>query len=110
MTIKNNNYFLDFAIYCGTGKLNVETDGDTWHANPEKAVQDNFRDNSLETAGWSLLRFNTQQIQEKMADYCIPAIVETVNSLGGVDVGGFLPRRIDLNAPSSYQLGLFDDL
>jgi len=104
-------YDLDFAIYCADGKLNVETDGDTWHASPEKAAQDNVRDNDLETAGWKLLRFNTQQIREEMAGYCVPAIVKTVNKMGGVDEGGILPRKIDLDAPEGlHQLGLFDNL
>ena len=104
-------YQLDFAIYCGNGKLDIETDGDTWHANPERAAEDNVRDNDLETAGWDLLRFNTRQIKEQMAEYCVPAIVQKVNSLGGIDEGGVLPRKIDLNARRGlYQPGLFDDL
>ncbi|MBL7184157.1 MAG: hypothetical protein ISS50_06875 [Anaerolineae bacterium] len=31
---KNQWYALDFAIFCEQGKMNVETDGDTWHADP----------------------------------------------------------------------------
>jgi hypothetical protein len=77
----------------------------------QKKLQDNVRDNNLETAGWKLLRFNTQQIREEMAQYCVPAIVKTVNKMGGVDEGGVLVRKIDLNAPDGlHQLGLFDDL
>ena len=49
--VKANNYALDFAIYCATGKINVETDGDMWHANPERAANDNVRDNDIKTAG-----------------------------------------------------------
>lgn len=109
--IKKRDYALDFAVYCAMGKLDIETDGDTWHANPEKAAQDNLRDNDLETAGWKLLRFNTHQIQEQMAEYCIPTVVETINKLGGVDEGGVVPRKIDLSVPDdSHQLGLFDNL
>ncbi|MBI5293789.1 MAG: DUF559 domain-containing protein [Chloroflexi bacterium] len=109
---KDHNYFLDFAIYCASGKIDVETDGDEWHANPEKAASDNLRDNDLESAGWQQLRFTTHQIQEQMAEYCIPKIVETINNLDGLEEEGkFRPRKIDLNAPDgSYQLGLFDNL
>jgi hypothetical protein len=32
-----HDYALDFALYCALGKIDVETDGDTWHANPAKA-------------------------------------------------------------------------
>jgi hypothetical protein len=33
--IKKRNYFLDFAIYCSKGKINIETDGDKWHHSPQ---------------------------------------------------------------------------
>ena len=38
--------------------LAASTNGDVWHANPERAVQDNLRDNDLETVGWKVLRFS----------------------------------------------------
>ncbi len=105
------DYSLDFAVYCQLGRLAIETDGDTWHSNPEKAVEDNRRDNALEGAGWSLLRFNTPQLREQMQDYCLPTIVNKVNDLGGVDEGGVIPRRIDLHPLDGlHQLGLFDGL
>jgi len=111
ITVKKRNYFLDFALYCSTGKIDVETDGDVWHANPERAAQDNLRDNDLETVGWKVLRFNSHQIREEMGEYCLPTIAENINRLSGVDEGGIVPRKIDLDAPdSAYQLGLFDDL
>lgn len=110
VTIKGRNYFLDFAVYCASGKIDVETDGDEWHATPEKAASDNLRDNDLESAGWQQLRFTTRQIQEQMAEYCVPKIVDTINHLDGVEEPGkFMPRKVNLNAPDeSYQLGLFD--
>ena len=86
--------FLDFAIYCASGKIDVETDGDQWHANPEKAELDNLRDNDLESAGWHSLRFTERQIREQTAEYCIPKIVETINNLGGLEEEGkFMPRQ-----------------
>lgn len=112
VAFKDHYYFLDFAIYCASGKIDVETDGDEWHANPEKAASDNLRDNDLESVGWQQLRFTTHQIQEQMAKYCIPKIVETINNLDGLEEEGkFTPRKMDLNAPGgAYQLGLFDNL
>jgi very-short-patch-repair endonuclease len=74
--------------------LDVEADGDTWHANPEKAGADNLRDNALKTEGWRVLRFNTQQVQERMADYCVPTVVENINRLGGLNRDGDTPRKI----------------
>lgn len=112
VTIQERNYFLDFAIYCASGNIDVETDGDEWHANPEKSAVDNVRDNDLESVGWKLFRFTTHQIQEQMVEYCVPKIVDTINRLQGVkEEGKFMPRRIELNAPEgTYQPGLFDDL
>jgi very-short-patch-repair endonuclease len=112
VAIKDRNYFLDFAIYCASGKIDVETDGDEWHANPERAAVDNLRDNDLESVGWQQLRFTAHQIQEQMGEYCVPKIAETINNLDGLEEEGkFTPRKIDLNAPAgSYQLGLFDKL
>ena len=75
---------LDFALYCEGGKIDVETDGDYWHANPERAAADNFRDNSLRTAGWEILRFNGIQITESLYDYCIPTINSNIRNLGGI--------------------------
>ncbi len=94
------------------GKIDVETDGDEWHANPERAEQDNLRDNDLESTGWQQLRFNTHQIQEELAEYCIPKIAKMINRLGGVEEEGkLMPRKIDLKSvDGAYQLGLFDDL
>ena len=106
---KGNDYALDFAIYCTKGKIDVETDGDLWHANPEKAEQDNLRDNNLKTEGWQVLRFNTKQIQEQAASYCVLTVAENINNLGGVDKGKIIPRMINLDG-DSYQPSLFDGL
>jgi very-short-patch-repair endonuclease len=106
--VQTKRYYLDFAIYCAKGKLDVETDGDTWHATPEKAPLDNLRDNDLHSAGWSLLRFNTLQVREQLSEYCVPKIADTVNELGGIDEGKFLPRRAIGKPGESYQMGLFE--
>lgn len=111
ITVNEQNYALDFAIYCDTGKIDVETDGDAWHANPEKSDQDNLRDNNLKTAGWTVLRFTTRQIMDEAQDYCLPTIAKNINRLGGYETGGLLTRRIDpCLPPGSYQKSLFDDL
>ena len=109
VTVEKQNYALDFSVYCATGKVDVETDGDTWHAYPESAAQDNLRDNALEAVGWKVLRFTTDQIQAQTETYCIRTVTRTINKLGGVDEDGMGPRRIDLHADGAYQLGLFDD-
>jgi very-short-patch-repair endonuclease len=104
---RNNDYALDFAVYCAKGNIDIETDGDFWHANPEKAEKDNLRDHDLNTAGWKVLRFTEKQIREQAASYCIETVVENINKLGGVDDGKVIPRKINLGG-GSYQPSLFD--
>ena len=112
VTIEDRNYFLDFAVYCASGKIDIETDGDEWHATPEKAALDNLRDNDLESVGWQSLRFTTYQVNEQTVEYCIPKIVETINHLGGLEEEGkYMPRKIDPDAPAgTYQPSLFDSV
>jgi len=69
---------LDFAIYYVKGQLDVETDGDYWHANPDKASVDNLRNNALATLRRKVIRFNDHQIWEEMDSYCLPTIAENI--------------------------------
>jgi len=108
--VNGRDYTLDFAVYCEQGKLDIETDGDTWHSDPQRIPQDNLRDNDLETNEWRLLRFNTLQIREQMQTYCLPTIVDTINRLGGVNEERVIARRINHNPATPIQLSLFDDL
>lgn len=108
LKIKSHNYFLDFAITCHKGPLAVETDGDRWHTDPKRILLDNRRDNALETAGWSLLRFSTRAINEQMADYCLPTIAEKIKELDGLDEGGLIGRQLTLRPDQPRQLGLFE--
>jgi very-short-patch-repair endonuclease len=106
---KGRTYSLDFAIYCDRGKIDAETEGDTWHADPERIPLDNLRDNDLETAGWRVLRFNTHHIREEMDEYCIPTIVDNIGRLGGLSTRGLVPREIWLDVPEgTRQLSLFE--
>jgi very-short-patch-repair endonuclease len=76
-------YWLDFAIFCNQGSIDVETDGDSYHIGKEKGAQDNLRNNKLESLGWHVLRFNTHQIQEETVTYCVPEIAKMIRRLGG---------------------------
>jgi very-short-patch-repair endonuclease len=101
---------LDFAVHCQNGHLDIETDGDMWHADPKRIPKDNMRDNDLATKGWRLLRLNSVQVKEQMADYCLPTITEMINSLGGLDEGRPIGRRVSADPDGPRQLGLFDGL
>jgi very-short-patch-repair endonuclease len=107
--IKDKFYFLDFAIFCNKGKIDVETDGDTWHIGTESAQVDRERDNKLASRGWQVLRFNTTEIQERAVDYCVSEVMTTINRLGGPDNTTGLPVRFDPDDPlGPQQLSLFD--
>lgn len=96
-------------FYCNKGNLDVEADGDKWHANPDKSVLDNIRDNNLKTSGWQVLRFSSFQIREEAASYCVPTIAKAINDLDGPDEGRVIPRNINPDE-TTYQASLFDDI
>ena len=103
------HFFLDFALFCAQGKIDIETDGDKWHNDPARVPEDNRRNNALASEGWQVLRFNTQQIREELTDYCVPRIAETVNQLGGLEETDEAPRTYYPTADGMVQqLTLFD--
>ncbi len=107
--IEDRFYFLDFAIFCDQGKIDVETDGDTWHIGPEPAQVDRQRDNDLASRGWQVLRFNTTEIHERPVDYCVSKVMTTINRLGRLDHTTGVSVRYDPSDPlGPQQLGLFD--
>lgn len=102
-------YFLNFALFCAKGHIDVETDGDTWHTDRQRVPQDNQRDNAVQAQGWHVLRFNTQQVKEWAVEYCVPQIKATINRLGGLSDEGLVPRVFhNLPDGGATQLSLFD--
>ncbi len=102
-------YFLDFALFCAKGRIDIETDGDTWHANRRRIPQDNQRDNAVQAQGWHVLRFNTRQVKESAAEYCVPQIKAIINRLGGLSDEGLVPRVFHtLPDGGAAQLSLLD--
>ena len=88
LQVHERYYVLDFALFCNKGNVDVETDGDTWHANKERSPLDNQRNNDLEVVSWSVLRFNTRHINEQLEDYCLPTIQDKINHAGGLSDEG----------------------
>lgn len=110
LKVGNARYFLDFAVFCVRGRLDVETDGDTWHADRKRIPEDNKRDNALQVAGWHVLRFNGPQIRESLAEYCVPQIAGAVTGLGGLSSEGLAPRVFyDVPGGVVEQLALFEE-
>jgi very-short-patch-repair endonuclease len=90
--VGENFYQLDFAIFCADGNIDVEADGDTWHAKPDLIPRDNDRNNALTESGWRVLRFNGKQSRDASAEYCTTRIANTINRLGSLDEG-LVPRK-----------------
>ena len=109
LKLSRKGYMLDFAAFCRNGQIDIETDGDTWHSERAQIAADNERDNSLQAGGWHVLRFNSKQIQESAADYCIPSIAATINRLGGLNDEGVVARKFYTSADGvGQQLALFE--
>ncbi len=96
-------FALDFAIFCNAGNIDVETDGDSYHIGKEEGERDNLRNNALATAGWQVLRFNTLQIREQTAEYCVPEILKTINRLDGLQEESVAPRLFYSTAEGTAQ-------
>jgi very-short-patch-repair endonuclease len=79
----SSGYMLDMAVFCRDSNLDIECDGETYHAGRDKAEQDRERDNALTTAGWHILRFSGRRVLGD-ADQCVETVRRTVRRLGGV--------------------------
>jgi very-short-patch-repair endonuclease len=104
--VGEKRYALDFAIDCKDGKIDIETDGNYHHTNPEDVQKDKHRANDLATKKWGFLRFTTEDIHERMP-YCIDKIKQTIDGYGGLKVGRFKPRRMS-EPKEVFQPSFFD--
>lgn len=86
------HYFLDFAVFCQRRNLDLECDGDTWHARREAIPADNARDNLLQANLWHVMRFNTVQLRERTEE-TLDLVREAVNRFGGVKQPDLVVRR-----------------
>lgn len=101
------SFFLDFALFCHSGKIDVECDGDTYHMEKESVEKDKDRDTLIESKGWKTMRFTSTKIYENL-DKSIGRVMEAVNNYGGLEfiddrkTYKYLTRDIDI------QPGLFE--
>lgn len=77
-------FYLDFALFCKARNVDVECDGDRFHLDEQDVRRDKNRNNILESLGWSVLRFTTNEIQKHLGDV-IKRIKKTINQLGGLE-------------------------
>jgi very-short-patch-repair endonuclease len=109
LIFENRIYRLDFAIFCLEGHIDVETDGDSWHAKKERIPLDNQRDNAITSVGWHVLRYNGEQIRKRIKDECMPDVLKTVDTLGGLSDEGLVPRIFYTTLEgTAQQLALFE--
>jgi very-short-patch-repair endonuclease len=109
LNIHKSTYCLDFALFCGQGHIDIECDGDTWHAQPARIPMDNARDNALTTQGWSVLRFNSRALHDDMPD-CMHKVRETINQRGGLVTATGERRWAATGVGQDQQLSLFEPL
>jgi very-short-patch-repair endonuclease len=80
--VDDQHYFLDFAIFCNRGNIDVECDGDQFHTGREHVYYDKNRNNLLESEGWSVLRFTYENLTLK-PDEALNIIRKTIRNYGG---------------------------
>lgn len=107
LSLMKNNYFLDFALYCKERNINIECDGDRFHNKPENIQTDKKRNNLLESAGWSVLRFTSYDITHDLVP-SFKIICSTINKNGGIQDVRSLDSYTYISDPSDQQLFLFD--
>ncbi len=91
------SYVLDFAIACARGQIDVECDGDKYHLPPAAVRYDKRRNNWLGSRGWSVLRFDSQEINEEMPK-CMTQIKSNINELGGMKRTSTIPRVFSVSS------------
>ncbi|MFH1050835.1 MAG: DUF559 domain-containing protein [bacterium] len=83
--VENKYFFLDFALFCQSGKIDVECDGDANHKKSDDVEYDKDRDTLLESDGWKTMRFTSTKINDKI-DESIIRIKKAVDNFGGLQV------------------------
>lgn len=76
-------YYLDFAIFCKNGNIDIECDGDEFHMGNDNVQRDKTRNNELESYKWSVLRYTTKHFKEQKA-HIKKTLYKTIEQYGGV--------------------------
>lgn len=76
-------YYLDFAIFCKNGWIDIECDGDTYHMGNENVHYDKTRNNELESYKWAVLRYTSKHFKEER-EHIKKTIYKTITEYGGV--------------------------
>lgn len=65
---RGQNYFLDFALFAGDKKIDIECDGNQHRATQEAIEDDKKRDELLKGDGWTVLRFTWDEITKNLPE------------------------------------------
>jgi very-short-patch-repair endonuclease len=74
---------LDFAVFCTDRNIGLECDGDTQHMRRSAVERDKRRSNLLQSMGWSMLHFTTQELTRNMPG-TLQVIQESIAQYGGI--------------------------
>ncbi|MFH1856121.1 MAG: DUF559 domain-containing protein [Candidatus Omnitrophota bacterium] len=81
--LNNQTYCLDFCIFCQKANIDLECDGERYHALPGAFTKDRLRNNQLASFGWHVLRFAGTEIYKKLND-CLITVERTIHALNGL--------------------------
>ena len=102
--LHKKNRRLDFAVFCKVHNIAIECDGDTYHDKPDQVHKDKHNDNELKSIGWSVMRFTSAAINERLAE-SMTLLSNAINKQGGLKV---LNEAEVKYVRTNNQLGLFD--
>lgn len=102
--LHTRNRRLDFAVFCKVHNIAVECDGDTYHDKPDQVHKDKHNDNELRSLGWSVMRFTSAAINERLAE-SMALLSQAINKQGGLKI---MNKEAVKYVRTNNQLGLFD--
>lgn len=79
----NQTYCLDFCIFCQKANIDLECDGERYHALPGAFTKDRLRNNRLTSIGWQVLRFSGTEIYRGLKN-CLTTVERTIYTLKGL--------------------------
>lgn len=107
--VKDRFYYLDFAIFCQRGQLDIEVDSDKFHQSSKEQIDKDYqRSNALSLAKWRPIRFSPRQIHAAGGKYVVQEVERHVNDMGGLNSDGYVPRVFYPEAGGVQQLSLFE--
>jgi very-short-patch-repair endonuclease len=78
-----SRFKLDFAVFCTDRSIGLECDGDTQHMRRSAVERGKRRSNLLQSLGWSMLHFTTQELTRNMPG-TLQVIQESIAQYGGI--------------------------